>query len=107
MKINLDYKISKEDSKTNNLSPQELTEHYIGLAVNHKYKDGIEGSLRRMWGRIQRKLDEGIEKKLDEITLEEGEVDFISKAFDGAKFPPFLSKYVQILEDEIDKLIKK
>ena len=108
LKINLDYKIVKKDLSEEEVeklpSPQELTLTYLSQAVNQKYEKGLEGSLRRMWGRIQRKFDTAIEANADSIEVETGEIDFLKKAFEIAKFPAFIAKYVQVLEDELDSI---
>lgn len=103
MKINLDYK-QKEGSEMSN---QELTFDYITFAVNQKHKDGLSGSERRMFGRIQRKFDEAVEKLTNTVDLEMSEMDFIRDAFRDAKFPPQLAKYVTVLEDELMATLDK
>ena len=104
MLINIDYKqpISKQGELR--LSNSEITQNYIQYAVLQTYKDGLEGQLRRILGRIQRKLDEAIENKKDEIELEQAEIDFIKKSFKDIKTPVELSKYFVLLEDEVEKL---
>ncbi len=105
MKINLDYKTKVDPAnKEKVLSNQELTFDYIAYAVNTKYEKGLEGQLRRVWGRIQRKFDDVILANGSEIELEDAEKTFIKKAFDEAKFPPQIAKYISILEEEIEKL---
>lgn len=104
MNINLDYKVKVSDPSQPQTSNQELTFDYINYAVNQKHKDGLDGALRRIWGRIQRKFDTAVDGKAESIELEQGEKDFIKKCFDSAKYPPMLAKYVDILEDEIAKM---
>lgn len=100
MNINLNYREETKNQPTNS----ELTLDYILYAVSQKYADGLEGQLRRICGRIQRKLDEAIEKKKNSVEFETAEIEFIKKAFNEAKFPPHLAKFVIMLEDEIDKI---
>jgi hypothetical protein len=104
MKINLNYNLvlPKDNKDIKPLSNQELTFEYITQAVMNVYDKGLEGSLRRIWGRIQRKFDTAIESKVETVELEQAEQDFIKKTFEKAKFNPLIARYVQILEDEID-----
>ena len=75
------------------------------MAVSQKYKDGLEGQKRRIFGRIQRKIDDAIDNKKDEIELEQAEKDFLRGVFkDEVKLPPLASKYIMVLEDEINAL---
>lgn len=101
MKLSLDYNRPKSEGQ---VSDAELSVDYISYAVSQKYPQGLEGQLRRVWGRIQRKFDKAIEYKADEIELEEAEKDFIIKAFNECKYPANTAKYVDTLEIEIDTL---
>lgn len=101
MRLSLDF--GRKLEEVEKVSDRELTADYINYAVNQKHKEGIEGQLRRVWGRIQRKLDDALEQKLDSIDLEEAEKDFIAAAFKESKFPAGLSKFVIVVEDEISK----
>lgn len=83
--------------------PENLTCDYLISAVNMKYREGLEGQLRRVFGRIQRKCDEALEKHYDVLELEDSEFDLIKDCFEDAKFPPVLAKYINVLEDEIEK----
>lgn len=83
-----------------------LTCDYLISAVNMKHKDGLEGQLRRVFGRIQRKCDEAIEKDYDALELEDSEFDLIEECFEEAKFPPILAKYINVLEEEIERVSK-
>lgn len=103
MKISLNYNQPEGSKNTNS----ELTSDYINFAINSVHKDGVEGQLKRVVGRIQRKLDQAIEDKEDEVQLEEAEKDLIQKCFEKVKVPPQLIKYWIVLEDEIEKLGKK
>ncbi len=110
MKINLDYNFSEVDKKDidgEDLDPREVTYGYIQFAINKKYKEGLEGQKRRIWGRIQRKFDAAIDTKEDEIALEISEIDFIKKAFEECQFLPQMAKYIFILEDEMERVSKK
>lgn len=110
MKINLDYtfKYSDEELKKLDEVKSEVTIGYITNAINQKYKEGLEGQLRRTFGRIQRKLDAAIEDKTYTVNFEEAEKDFIKKAFEEAKYPVNAAKYVDTFEDEfINKLYEE
>ena len=108
-KINIEYNILERDRAKGEepLSNSEITLNYINLAVSLKYKDGLEGQKRRLFGRIQRKLDDAVDNKKDEIELEEAEKDFLKGLFkDDIKMPSLASKYISLLEDEVDNLSK-
>lgn len=102
MKIKLNYK--RRDEEVEELSNVGLSSNYINFAINADYKDGVEGQLKRIIGRIQRKLDEAVEKDQDKIDFEQAEIDIITKAFEKVKVPPNLLKYWVVLEDEINAL---
>lgn len=103
MKINLDYG-RKLPLAADALSNRELTLDYINYAVTNAYPNGIEGKMRRVWGRIQRKFDTAIDFQAEDIELEETEKDFIKDSFKDSKFPSGIAKFVVVLEDEIAKL---
>lgn len=101
MKVNIDY---QRPVTQGDLPNSELTLDYINHAATQAYPNGLEGQVRRIYGRIQRKIDEAISAKEDEVDLETAEKDFLKKIFKEAKFPASLSKYVLLLEDEIDNI---
>lgn len=106
MKINLAYKVKIAEGQ----KPQddrELTLNYITAAVRQKYDKGMDGPLRRVWGRLQIKFDKAIETGKNTVELEEAEKDLIKKCIDVYKCDPIIAKYFQILEDEVNKLDKK
>jgi hypothetical protein len=105
MLINIDYKFKKVEGQEI-FSNSDVTLDLITFSVNQKYKDGLEGQLRRTWNRIVKKFDEAIDSKKDSIELEQAEIDFIKKTFNEAKFPVVNTKPVCILEEEIEKLGK-
>jgi len=103
MKVNLDYKLTAKEKEEIKISSQELTSNWITSGVASKYKDGLHGQLRRVWGRIQRKLDEAIDNDMEEIELEEAEKDFIKKVFsEDTSFPSGVAKIISVIEDEIE-----
>ena len=110
IKINVDYKTNieglnkqnKADGKpeiTKDEAHSDLTMNYLRFAVEKKYKEGLEGQLRRVWGRIERKFEAAIENKTYKVELEEAEKDFIKKAHSEANYPVNITKYVNIFED--------
>lgn len=110
MRINLDYKLSDTYKKNANIEcNQDLTVNLINFAVNAKYKDGLKsGSLRRVYARLQRLLDEAIENKSDTIELEQAQKDLLIDVFNfEIPVPVFETKYFVLLEDEIESLKDK
>ena len=106
LNINVDYK-TKEVEGQKRLSNSELTLNYINYAVDVKYKEGLNGQIRRMYGRIQRTLEEAVETGKSKVELEESEFEFIKDAIKDAKFPTGLARFVSALEDELDKVNEK
>ena len=110
--LNLSVEYKRPEPKTEAerkqfLPDAELSVDYINYACNKKYAEGLEGQLRRQFGRIQRKLDSAIDTKVNTVELEESEYDFIKKLFaDDVKFPVYSIKYVNMLEDTIEEMSK-
>ena len=105
LKVNIPYlgeydKEKLEEGTTN----VDLTANYLISAVELSHRDGITPSDRRMFARIQNKLDEVLYKKADELDLEQAELDFLLDAFSKASFPPKLCKYVVLLENQLKSL---
>lgn len=125
LKINIDYqrkeppvkkpvKLGTGEEIDNEPEPQEewtnqlMTQMYINYAVNKIYPNGLKGgSNRRMLGRIQRKLEEAVEAKGEDIELNEYEIKFLKDVFnkEELEFPTYDAKFVTLLEDEIAKLV--
>ena len=102
IKLDLDYQ-----AKDNN-GAKELTLSYLEGGVNLFYKQGLEGQKRRMWGRIQRKIDDvADDDKKNVLELEDTEFDFVWDAFKKAQFSPHISKYVNVLESYLEELDKE
>lgn len=104
IKLEIDYKRKPEDvEKASNIS---LTIDYINFYVNGAHKAGLKGQMSRMWGRIQRKLDDAEVAQSPMIELEETEFEFIKKAVesDDILYPTNLSKYFSVFEDEVFSL---
>jgi hypothetical protein len=105
-KLNLavDYKLVGPDGKTGTPKDHgELSKGYIEYAVSAKYKDGLNGQLRRVYGRIQANIGTAIATEEYEIELDEKEVKFLKDAFSDevTKFPASVAQYVVALEDAI------
>lgn len=110
LKTNLDYKFKYSDEELKNLdaTKNDVTLNYLAVAINSKYKDGLEGQKRRIWGRIQKKFELIDETKVYEIEIEEAEKDFILDAFKDAKYPANMSATVTYFEEEfIEKMTEK
>lgn len=105
-KINLEYKRKQE--AVEKMSDSELTLDYIQFAVKASHPNGLSGTQRRMFGRIQRKFESAIEEGIPSIDLDTSEFDFIKSSFFNEKtlYESTLSKYVNILEDEIERVSK-
>lgn len=105
MKVNINYGRTPEmEAQSTN---QSLTRDYIEFQVQSAYPN-MEGKEKvRTYGRIQRKLDEAVEKNSEEIVLEEAEKDMIKDCFKNPKFPAQISKYAVKLLDVVDSLDEK
>lgn len=106
LKLNLDYKRPKQSPEDKSKWPtsSELSIDYILTAFDKAYPDGLEGQKRRIFGRLQRKLDDAFFNKKTSIETERNELDMILEVFKVAKLPVGISKYVVVLEDELKKL---
>jgi hypothetical protein len=104
--INLDYQTPPAAEGDIRKTNSELTENYILHAVNDTHPKGLEGQLRRVFARLQRKLDEAIDSGTDTIELEKAEQDLLRKSFNECKVTPALAKYFVVLEDEIERATK-
>lgn len=102
LKLALDYKMPATVTQ----SPSETTSNYIDGAVSSAHPQGVEGQMRRIYGRLQRKIDKAIEEGFNEVELEAAERDLLRKSFNDCKISAALSKYFVILEDEIERVCK-
>ena len=101
--VNLDY-FQGRPVDEGERSPQWLTNYYIGYAVDAKYKDGMRPRDRRMYARLQDNLDDAIKHNADTIEIERAELELVKDAFRDCKFPAQLSRFVVVLENEIERL---
>lgn len=107
MKINFNLGLSEKENPEKQ-SEQEITYNWVLYAVAKKYEKGLKGQLLRVFGRLQRKFEEAIDNKADEIQLEEVEKDLIKKSFcDETEFPPYSSKIVTVIMQEVEKFNKE
>lgn len=109
LQVKLDYHLPPIDPKQTEkrIEGTELTANYIESAVANVHPQGLDGSLRRTWGRLQRKLDTAIEEKMDDIELSLAECDFLKIVFEKCKIPSAFAKYFIILEIEIEEVTKR
>jgi uncharacterized protein YggL (DUF469 family) len=99
LKVKLDYHF-KGDVKE---KPQESTYNFIYMVVSEKNPQGLDGSYRRMFGRISKKLDEAIENDKRSIELEDAEFDLIKNAVREAKIKvQFVQNFI-LLEDAVEE----
>lgn len=106
LNLNLDYKqtVSKLD-ESKDLEPNyELSISYINNAITTGNTEPVKNQFRRLIARLQRKIDDAIHNETYLVDLEQAEIDLLKKSFRDSNFPPLLSKYVVILEEEIEKL---
>ena len=104
MLININYDLLVDSHEKYN--HRDLTYNLIGKTVEQSYPDGLENPYVRTYGRIQRKFDQALKEKLDTIELEESEKDFLKEVFNSksVKFQSQLSKFIILLQDEINRL---
>jgi hypothetical protein len=106
--LNVNYELQKENAEGKAYTPNEISQgnaelsnNYIETAVLLTNKDGLDSQFRRLWVKIQSKIQTALNAKEYVIELEQGEYDFIKKAIVDAKFNPTLARYVVALEDAI------
>lgn len=111
IKLNLSYPTNPEAKATQeeiDKARAEISKGYVEYALTAHLKDGANGPQRRIIGRIQRAIEEGIENKTYEMQVEEKELRLLQDAFldEKVKFTASLSQFVVMLEDEILKDLK-
>lgn len=74
----------------------------LALAATTAHERGLEGQLRRLYGRVQRKIEEAVDENREDVELEINEFDFIKKAVEHGRFAPSIAKFVEVVENEID-----
>jgi hypothetical protein len=108
-KINLDvdYKIPAHSNANQESDPIKISAGYIHHAVMSTHPQGLEGQMRRIFGRLQRKMDQAIETKQGEIELEEAEADLLRKSFETCLVPAEISRTFIDLESAIEAATKR
>lgn len=107
LRVLLDYKIPETKNGDDVKRGTELTAEYINFAVGNAHQQGLEGQQRRIYGRVQRKMDQAIEDGSEEIELEKAECDLLRKAFESCKVPAAVAKYFVVLEDAIEEATRR
>jgi len=106
LNLNIDYKFPVEEKSTKKdieNANAELTRDYIAFAITSSYAKGLSSQFRRLYVKIQSKIDTALNTKDYVIELEDGEFNFIKEAFssDDCKVNATIAKYFVVLEDEI------
>lgn len=106
--LDVDYKLNAENAEGKKYTPEEisqgnaeLTNNYIETATLLAHKDGLDSQFRRLWVKIQSKIQMALNTKDYVVEFEDGEFDFIKRSLENAKFNPTIAKYVVALEDAI------
>lgn len=107
LRVLLDYNAPESQNGDDAVRGAALTADYINHAVTNAHQQGLEGQQRRIYSRIQRKLDGAIENSDEDIELEQAECDFLRKAFEACKVPAVIAKYFVVLEDAIEEATKR
>lgn len=102
MNINIDYRLKLRE---NEVAPsnQELTLNFLEGAVANAHPQGLSSRERRLWSRVQLKLDDAVNAKAYSIDLEKAEKDFILDCFKNAKLNSVAAKNIVLLEQELEK----
>lgn len=119
MKVKIvDFKIEEKKDDKGNVTTKTNAESMLDVltfAVNDKFSEKkhtqqgeqnistLSGSQGRMWGRIQRKFDDAIDKKGTSVDLETAEIDFLKTAIQGAKFPVNWFRWTVLIEDALEE----
>lgn len=80
--IEYNYKQMKESKN------KVVTNLFIEYLVSKKYTEGISGSDKRIWVRIQTKLGDALDSEANTIKVNEIELDFIKKLFQDSTVVP-------------------
>lgn len=105
--ININYKLSQEKKPADAMEGVDLTQFFVQHAVANTHKEGLEGQQRRIFGRIQRHLEDAIEAGEEFLKLQDAERDFLRKAVEKCLVPAGLSMSFVLFEDEIEAATKK
>ncbi len=100
IQVNIDFGIDRAKDKDAQ-SDQSIFRNYLGYAINLGYKEGLQSDKRRIWDKIQDKLDVVVEKNEESITLNSYEYLFIKTAFEKAVVPATETKNFTKVEDAV------
>lgn len=81
----------------------DITKQMIGYGINNTYTKGLQGQLRRIWGRLQRKIDEAVDQGVESIEVTKSELELINKVLD-VSVPWNWAKLWAVLEDHVTSL---
>lgn len=106
--ICVDYKLNKTNAEGKEYTDveiakgnAELTNNYVETAVLMAHRDGLDSQYRRIWVKIQSKMQAAMNTGEYVVEFEDGEFSFIKSAVTEAKFSPTIASYVVALEDAI------
>lgn len=102
-KVELPVKMAHTEKGGGVPSYPEMTDNFIRHSVMFSFKT-LNGQKRRIWARIQRKLQEALKGDNFVINLEREEVEFLKDSMARSECPPEVSMYYTILEDIINSL---
>ena len=97
--LKLPYSKPEPDQGQEREADEITTLNLLTYMINATYPE-LEGQTRRIYGRLQIKLEKAVDEKLSEVSLETAEAEFLKKVV-GAKTPSKWSKFVMVLEDEL------
>lgn len=107
LNIDIDYKRpAPKNGGEHQLSNSELSYEYVLMAGSRKYPQGAPDVVRRAYARLQNKMEAAIAAKQPIVELEDGEFDVLKKCFDNVELDIALSKYIDLFEDEIDRVAR-
>ena len=106
MQFKLVLPYTNTDEQKKEISDAGLTVDYINWAITSKHNNQLDGQSRRIFARMQNKMDEAVLGNKDSVEFENAEMDFLKAAFNWneLKFPVHSSRYVVVLEDYIASL---
>jgi hypothetical protein len=108
MKLNVKLPLKyKTETGKKPIKVQEIFLNYLIISINSKYPQGLDGTYRRTFARLQNKFDEAIDKNLKTIDIESSELDLMKNAFQDGKLPISFSSNALLMEESIEKAEKE
>lgn len=98
--LNLDFGIDREKQK-DAASNQTIARNYLTYAINLGYKEGLASDKRRIWDKIQDRMETAIEKNEDYFTVNSYEMVFLRAAFEKALVPATETKNFTVVENAV------